>query len=340
MRQLELRGISKSFSASDPPAVTEVSFAVERGDIFALLGPSGCGKTTTLRIIAGFERADRGEVILDASSVNALPPERRRVGLVFQDYALFPNRTVLGNVTFALRRLPRRQRRGRAIGLLQIVGLEREQGRMPGELSGGQQQRVAIARALAAEPEVLLLDEPFSNLDAALRDATRREVRSLLKSTGITTVFVTHDQAEALSFADRVGVMNEGAIEQIGTPEGIYMRPASAFVASFLGRANLLRGLAKGEVAETPLGVLPITPATQGSVLVALRPEHMTLRREGAPNATVISREFRGHDITYEVRTASGDYLAHTEYVSEFAPGEAVQLSAREPAVVLERGED
>lgn len=335
MKHLDVHGITKQFSPHDPPALRAASFSVEQGEIFGLLGPSGCGKTTALRIIAGFEQPDEGEIELEGRKVNKVATENRRVGFVFQDYALFPHRTVLGNVAFALHRMRRSARQRMAEELLEMVGLLRERDKMPGELSGGQQQRVALARALAADPDIILMDEPFSNLDAALRDATRRDVRALLKRTGMTAVLVTHDQEEALSFCDTIGVMQNGSIEQIGTPEDIYMRPQTSFVAQFLGRANLLRAVADGSSAETDLGVISITPRAQGPTLVSLRPEHLTLSRNGAPNARIMSREFRGHDLTYRVRVGERDYLAHTEYTSDFQAGEDVTLLTREPAVVL-----
>ena len=335
MYHLEVQNISKRFVPGDHPALQDASFCVKRGEVFGLLGPSGCGKTTALRIIAGFERPDTGDIVLDRRVVNSVPPEKRKVGFVFQDYALFPNRSVAGNVAFALHSLPRSERRTRTEELLEMVGLLRERDRMPDELSGGQQQRVALARALAADPDIILMDEPFSNLDAALRDVTRRDVRSLLKRAGVSAVLVTHDQEEALSFCDTIGVMQKGAIEQIGTPEEIYMRPQTSFVAQFLGRANLLRGVGTGERADTELGSIPIVPHAEGPVLVSLRPEHLALSKNGSGNAVIVSREFRGHDLTYRVRVGDRDYLAHTDYVYDFSPGDTVTLTAREPGVVL-----
>ncbi|TVR02800.1 MAG: ABC transporter ATP-binding protein, partial [Spirochaetaceae bacterium] len=237
----------------------------------------------------------------------------------------------------------------RARGMLCMVGLTDVDDRMPDELSGGQQQRVALARALSAQPQLLLMDEPFSNLDASLRDATRREIRSLLKAQGLNAILVTHDQEEALSFCDRLAVMNEGRIEQVGTPEEVYHHPRTAFVAQFLGRANLLSGTALGEFAETELGTIPIRPATTGEVLLSLRPEHLQLAALPTPAAAmgaaplaeppnrgeVVAREFRGHDVTYRVQCNGRGYLAHTEYTHSFFPGQAVTLAPREPAVVL-----
>ncbi len=338
---VELQNITKRFTADRPPAVDRATFAVESGEIFGLLGPSGCGKTTTLRVMAGFEQPDEGDVLLDGRSILNLPPEKRRIGLVFQDYALLPNRTVRGNILFALHKLPRHQRRQRATELLNLVGLSSQADKTPDALSGGQQQRVALARALAADPEILLMDEPFSNLDAALRDSTRRDVRHLLRCADMTAMLVTHDQEEALSFCDRIAVMRDGRIEQIGKPEEIYMRPQTPFVAQFLGRANLLRGEAHGSFAETELGAIPIDREGEGTVLLSLRPEHLELERAGNaehgqhPPAVVESREFRGHDLTYRVQYNGRTYVAHTEYTRSFYAGERVHLVPREPAVVL-----
>ncbi len=343
MKHLEVTGLTKRFAPELPPAVESVGFSMEPGEILGLLGPSGCGKTTTLRMIAGFERPDAGDIRIDGRSVATLPPEKRRIGFVFQDYALFPDRSVLHNVVFALHRLNRSRRIPRAEELLEMVGLHREKTRMPHELSGGQQQRVALARALAADPALILLDEPFSNLDAALRESTRRDVRTLLKCAEMSAILVTHDQDEALSFCDTLGVMHAGSLEQLGTPESIYLTPETSFVAQFLGRANLLRGLAHGNTAKTPLGEIPIQPSANGMVLLSLRPEHLGIvpTVEDAittdpPPSRIVSREFRGHDLTYRVRHQNTDYLVHTEYTADFAPGTAVQLLPRRPAVVLQ----
>lgn len=339
MKHLEIQALTKHFVPSAPPAVDSVSFGLEQGEILGLLGPSGCGKTTTLRMIAGFERPDRGEILIDGHSVAALPPEKRRIGFVFQDYALFPNRTVLNNVVFALHRMDRSVRADRARELLAMVGLTREQNRMPHELSGGQQQRVALARTLAADPALILLDEPFSNLDAALRESTRRDVRNLLKCAEMSAILVTHDQEEALSFCDTVGVMHAGAIEQIGTPESIYLQPETSFVAQFLGRANLMRGHGRGGVADTDLGAVPIAPGAHGPVLVSLRPEHIELHAADGENrentGEILTREFRGHDLTYRVRFNRAEYIVHTDFTCDYAPGSPVHLVPRRPAVVL-----
>ena len=347
MHLLELHNLTKRFHPRQAPAVDDLSLRVEPGEIFGLLGPSGCGKTTTLRMIAGFATPDSGSVSLRGSDITGLPPEQRRIGLVFQDYALFPHLSARRNVAFALRNLPRGRRQQRALELLEMVGLADQAERMPDELSGGQQQRVALARALAADPALLLLDEPFSNLDAALRDTTRREIRTILKQANINAILVTHDQEEALSFCDRLAVMNEGRIEQVGCPERIYLHPQTAFVAQFLGRANLMSGTAHGHTADTPLGRIPIRPCSYGEVLLSLRPEHLTLGRpvEGCLDSedggqvcagVITSREFRGHDLTYRVEYNGTAYIAHTDYTHAYNPGETVQLIPREPAVVLQ----
>ena len=316
---VELDSVSKRFGAAGPIAVDDLSLTVLDDEILCLLGPSGCGKTTLLRLIAGFERPEAGTVTVAGAVVASqrvwVQPERRRIGFVFQDFALFPHLTVLDNVAFGLGRLSREARRRTAAEVLDLVGLTVFRSRFPHQLSGGQQQRVALARALATEPHLLLLDEPFSNLDAALRGATRDEVRTILKRTGTTAIMVTHDQQEALSFADRVAVMRDGKLEQVGDPVDVYLHPHTAFVAGFLGRTNLLRGTAQGMVATTALGQVPLATSATGRVVLSLRPEHLTFAsatdqaaQPDAPDAEsaagarvkVLRREFKGHDVTYE----------------------------------------
>jgi putative spermidine/putrescine transport system ATP-binding protein len=243
MARLVVENLRKSFGPVR--AVDGISFFVETGEIFVFLGPSGCGKTTVLRCIAGLDQPEAGDVLIDGRSVLLLPPEERDVGLVFQNYALFPHLTVVANIAYGLRhgrkRLPRREREKKVAELLALVGLSGLERRKPHELSEGQKQRVALARALAVEPKVLLLDEPLSALDAALRVELRRELRRILKGRGTTAVYVTHDQEEALALGDWVAVMREGKLEQVGRPENLYARPATPFVAQFLGRGNLWR---------------------------------------------------------------------------------------------------
>ncbi|HZS33453.1 MAG TPA: ABC transporter ATP-binding protein, partial [Methylomirabilota bacterium] len=240
MTELELRGIRKSFGRT--VAVAGIELAVDRAELVGVLGPSGCGKTTTLRIVAGFERPDQGDVVIQGRRVTALPPHRRDIGIVFQSYALFPHMTVFQNVAYGLRvrGLPKTGIADRVADALHLVHLRELADRYPRQLSGGQQQRVALARAVVIRPTVLLLDEPLSNLDARLRQEMRGELRRLQRRLEIATVFVTHDQEEALSMADRIVVMNAGRVEQIGTAEEIYTRPRTRFVAEFIGTCNFL----------------------------------------------------------------------------------------------------
>jgi iron(III) transport system ATP-binding protein len=340
MELLEVIDLTKWFPGTDHPAVDGVSFRVEPGEIFGLLGPSGCGKTTTLRMIAGFEKPDGGRVFLKEEEITYWVPEKRGTGFIFQDYALFPHLTVEKNIEFALKALPPAKRGSNTKELMELLELTGLYRRFPHELSGGQQQRVAIARALAAKPALLLMDEPFSNLDASLRDTTRREIRTILKKANINAILVTHDQEEALSFCDRLAVMNKGRVEQIGTPEEVYHLPQTPFTAQFLGRSNMLRGIAYGETADTDLGPIAITPPQEGEVLLSLRPEHLVLSQVSTSpqdqEGIVISKEFRGHDLTYRIRCKDRMYLAHTEYLQNFAVGQKVFIGVREPGVVLD----
>jgi iron(III) transport system ATP-binding protein len=255
---LELDGVTRRFGSET--VIHDLSLSVREGEILTLLGPSGCGKTTTLRLIAGLDRPDGGVVRLRGETVSGadrfVEPERRGVGVVFQEFALFPHLTARENVAFGLQDLPSDERDQRVEELLTLVGLESQGGSYPDELSGGQQQRVALARALAPEPELLLLDEPFSNLDVDLRVAMREEVRRIIKETGVTAVSVTHDQEEALSISDRVAVVHDGRIEQVGTPQEVFQHPASRFVAGFLGYASFLPGLVEGNVVHTGVGAV------------------------------------------------------------------------------------
>ena len=354
MSLLSVHCLSKRFGAG-LPVVNGLSFDVAEGERFALLGPSGCGKTTALRLAAGFERPDSGRVVLDGQRLvdedgTWTPPERRGIGFVFQDYALFPHLSVRDNVRFGLRGVARKDRKGRVDEVLKLVDLAPFADRMPHQLSGGQQQRVALARAIAPRPRLVLLDEPFSNLDALLRQEMREKVRDLLAEQGMTAVLVTHDQEEAFTFADRVAVMQGGRIEQVGTPEGLYHRPRTLFVAQFLGQTNLVLVGADGRRAESPFGPLTLHREAAGPVLVSLRPEHLGLLRGpeiqsayGASPGVVTARHFRGHDITYRVRLADGalgggiDCLVHTDNRDPVEVGAAVAVRALEPAVVLDR---
>jgi len=293
MAQLALQKIGKTFGRT--VAVEDVSLTVEQGEFVALLGPSGCGKTTTLRVVAGFERPDAGRVLIRGEDATGKPPHRRDIGVVFQHYALFPHMTVADNVAYGLRmrKVGREEIRQRVRAALQLVHLEGLDDRHPRQLSGGQQQRVAVARAIVIRPSVLLFDEPLSNLDARLRQEMRRELRQLQRSLKIATIFVTHDQEEALSMADRVVVMNAGRIEQIGSPEAIYRHPASAFVASFIGECNFLEGevqaLEAAEVLFRTRSGLHLRLAARPELRVgmqatlAIRPEDMRVLAPADP---------------------------------------------------------
>jgi iron(III) transport system ATP-binding protein len=292
-------------------AVDAVDLELPSGQFLALLGPSGCGKSTTLRLIAGFEVPDAGVVEIGGQVVaragRMVPPERRRVGMVFQEGALFPHMTVAANVAYGIARAPDRERRVEE--LLEVVGLRGLGARMPYELSGGQQQRVALARALAPRPTVVLLDEPFSNLDAGLRARLRGEVRTILRQAQATAIFVTHDQDEALSLADQVAVMWEGRIVQRAAPEALYSSPSTREVAAFLGEANFLSGDADGASVATELGVLIATTPAAGNVEALIRPEAVHLIPDDSSTVGVADMEYFGHDRMYSVVLASGSRL-------------------------------
>lgn len=300
--------LSKSFGQT--PAVQEMSLELEEGGFLALLGPSGCGKTTLLRLIAGFDMPDWGTVEVGGKIVTGpgvfVPPEKRRVGIVFQDYALFTHLDVTGNIAYGLSKGSNRKERVQE--MLSLVGLKGFEHRMPHELSGGEQQRVALARALAPEPEVLLLDEPFSNLDADLRTRIRAEVKGILACAGATVIFVTHDQEEAFFMGDRVGVMNTGQLEQIDTPEAIFHRPATPFVAQFVGIADFLAGEVQDKAIATELGRLPLGEELPGGtqMKVMVRPDFIDIRPAEDGAGIIVDRVFQGINYLYRVQLPSG----------------------------------
>ncbi len=342
MSLLSIKNLSKSFHRSGTPTVNDMGFNLKSGQIVALLGPSGCGKTTTLRLIAGFERPDAGSISLEDSVLYGagvdVPPERRGIGFVFQDYALFPHLTVLENVTFGLLNLKKPERLERAREVLGMVGLLVFQDRLPSQLSGGQQQRVALARALAPHPKLILLDEPFSSLDANLRASTRLEVRRILEAFGATALLVTHDQEEAMSFADRIIVMRDGSIEQDGTPESVYGQPRTAFVANFLGRTNLIPARASGSFAMGILGLVPLTHSASGPVMLSVRPESLKLGSEGLA-AKVTAREFKGHDLTYTLEAGNVQLVVQTDHTNSLQVGDGTFVKLEGPAVVVRGSE-
>jgi iron(III) transport system ATP-binding protein len=326
-------GVSKRFGSAQ--AVDRAELCVEAGELLAMLGPSGCGKTTLLRLIAGFEAPDAGEIRIGGVDVNGVAAERRRVGMVFQDYALFPHLTVRDNVGFGVQR---RERRTRVRDLLALVGLDGFERRYPHELSGGQQQRVALARALAPSPSIVLLDEPWSNIDPLLRASMRDELAAILRSIGVTVLLVTHDREEAFSLADRIAVMREGRIVQAASPEELYDAPADRWTAAFVGAGNFVRGRIDGDLVETLLGRFPVVGRNGSTdVDVLIRPELLELRPDPNGQAEVVGREFRGHDVFYRVRLADGTVVVSQRPSTELVPdGSRVLVSPhREPVRVF-----
>ena len=340
---IEFRAITKAWGPV--VAVDRVSFSIAAGTLVTLLGPSGCGKTTTLRMIAGLEMPTSGAILIDGVDVTRLPTWERDVGMVFQSYALFPHMSVVDNVAYGLRSQgrPVAQARARAREALAAVGLQDFDRRLPSELSGGQQQRVALARALVVEPAVLLFDEPLSNLDARLRRAMRGEIRALQQRLGITAVYVTHDQDEAMAVSDRIVVMDHARIAEDGTPRELYERPRTEFVARFMGEANLVAGelrvgpdgsrvrLDAVEVAVDAAGASP------GPVRCAMRPESLTIARDGEGIAgTVSSAAYVGAAMEYRVDTALGRlFVASPATADPIAPGTDVRLRIAAPPIVL-----
>ncbi len=326
----------------DNHVLKDINLEIQPGEFFAFLGPSGCGKTTLLRLIAGFNTAREGKVVIGGQDVLDMPPWKRDVGMVFQSYALWPHMTVARNVAFGLeeRRLPRAEIEKRVAAALNMVGLSHLAERRPAQLSGGQQQRVALARTIAIEPRVLLLDEPLSNLDAKMRVEVRRELRELQQRLKLTTIFVTHDQEEANTVCDRIAVFNEGRIQQVGTPMGLYEKPANLFVANFLGTANILDGRVHGSGASRTFevagaGSIPIPAGTEvpdGAKLV-FRPQYATIGevQEGAValNGRIAHREFLGATVRYGVEVGTATVLIDVPFHSGDAllePGAATTL--------------
>ncbi len=336
---LRLMRLCRSFGPTR--ALDELSIDIAAGEFVAFLGPSGCGKTTALRIIAGLDDADSGQVLVDGKDIRRLPTSRRDMGMVFQAYSLFPNMTARDNVGFGLlmRKVHKRVRRQRADELLHVVGLASLADRYPFQLSGGQQQRVALARALAIQPRVLLLDEPLSALDAKVRGELRDEIRRVHLEIGTTTVFVTHDQEEAFTLADRVAVINFGRLQQIGTPTEIYERPRTDFVAEFVGLTNRLPGTAQhGQVSVLGTQVpLLEGSAETGAVTVLVRPESMQVMPSADGNGRIVAVSFRGSICMLRVRLFT-DALVHVQMPSveaaQFTQGTSVQVTMR-PVPVL-----
>jgi putative spermidine/putrescine transport system ATP-binding protein len=340
-----LQNLSRSFGATK--ALDGLSIEMAPGELVALLGPSGCGKTTALRIVAGFETADTGSVLVDGKDISHVPANRRDMGMVFQSYSLFPNMSALDNVGFGLRmrKMGSAARRSKAGDLLDMVGLSPQAKQFPHQLSGGQQQRVALARALAIEPRVLLLDEPLSALDAKVRLQLREQIRTLQQQLGTTTLFVTHDQEEALSMADRVGVMRQGRLEQIAAPDELYERPATSFVAEFVGVMNRIPGELQSDRLVAVLGALvPVTDGSDqapGDVDVLVRPEGLRMELIQNGNGIVAHRTFLG-SVTRVSVLLSGDVSVQIDKPSSEAaalpPGTSVMVTLPpEPVLVAPR---
>jgi iron(III) transport system ATP-binding protein len=345
---VDIEGVNLSYGTNH--VLKDVNLAIEPGEFFAFLGPSGCGKTTLLRLIAGFNHADTGEVRIGGKPITDLPPWKRNVGMVFQSYALWPHMTVRRNVAFGLeeRGVKRAEVERRVEAALGLVGLSHLAERRPSQLSGGQQQRVAVARTVAVEPKVLLLDEPLSNLDAKMRVQVRRELRDLQQRLGLTTIFVTHDQEEANTICDRIAVMNDGIVQQVGTPMDLYERPANLFVAGFLGTANILSGKLAGSGSgrffevdggtRVPVAADAVVP--EGATLV-FRPQHASLGDAGptgdgmlALPCTVANREFLGASVRYGVRIGTTEVAVDVPFqsgsgLSEVGSQATLRLSPR-----------
>ncbi|BCJ48629.1 ABC transporter ATP-binding protein [Actinoplanes sp. NBRC 14428] len=344
--ELRLDRVSRSFAGRD--ALAELTLTIRKGEFIALLGPSGCGKSTALNCLAGLLPLSRGSIWRDDVRLDTVPPERRGFGMVFQNYALFPHLSVRRNIAFGLqmRRVARAEARRRVDAAIRLVHLEEHAGKLPGQLSGGQQQRVAIARAVVLEPSLVLMDEPLSNLDAKLRLEMRTEIRRLHQTLGLTTVYVTHDQEEALSLADRLVVLRDGEVQQVGTPEEVHTAPVNRHVAAFMGYRNLLPLRAAGgagagirvegdgiSLVGTPVGT--VAPGT--GVLAAARPEDLRIAADGVP-AVVEVVEYQGREVAVEARTDAGTPL-FLRSAERPAPGDRIHVTAAPDRLLVFPGE-
>ena len=322
---VNFNNISKNFG--DFKAVSNATFSVNKGELFTLLGPSGCGKTTLLRMVAGFNPIDNGTISFDERIVNDIPAHKRNIGMVFQNYAIFPHMSVFNNVAYGLkaRGVKKEELEDRVIEALKMVRMENLKDRSPNQLSGGQQQRIALARAIVIKPDVLLMDEPLSNLDAKLRIEMRTTIKKLQQNLGITTIYVTHDQEEALAISDRIGVMNHGIIQQIDDPETLYKKPANTFVANFIGTSNFIEGEILSKDGQKTLQliktVLPIQSRTQyeGKVNVSLRPEQIYLQKpvENTLKGVIQLVTFLGDFTSYEIMLENGQIIQANEYTKD-----------------------
>lgn len=345
MAGLKIHGLAKSYR--DVRVLENIDLDIASGEFFTLLGPSGCGKTTLLRTIAGFQHQDRGEIIVNGERIDHKPAHKRDIGMVFQDYAVFPHLTVAENVAFGLkaRSLPKAEIEARVAESLAMVRLDGYQNRLPAEMSGGQQQRIGLARAMAIRPTLLLMDEPLSNLDAKLRIELREDIRDIQRRLGITTIYVTHDQEEALAVSDRICVMNKGNVEQIGTPFEIYRKPQRRFAASFVGTMNFLPGRIQGGRLTVGNDSVPFSHgAGTGAVEVAIRPENVMLSGAGSDGEVIALKgevrkvTFLGREAHYTLRTEVGEIVAQVadpdhDFIT--MEGKPVEVRLPLPKIVL-----
>lgn len=338
MSILEIQNLSKKYAGNTSFAVDSVSLKIEQGEIIALLGESGSGKTTLLRLLAGFEQAHTGKLYVNGLAILDLPPEKRNIGMVFQDYALFPHMTVSKNVAYGISTAKTKYKTVKEV--LELVGLEDFGSRFPHQLSGGQQQRVALARALATKPDVLLLDEPFSNLDEALKEQVRSDLKTILNKSGITAIFVTHDTRDALAVADRIAILKEGKLQQFSTPQELYEKPVNQYIAQYFGKINWLDASIQEGRIQTALGTFPIEEQLvqlKENYQLGIRPEYISLSDGGAHDLTAIVTysKYFGHYQETGLKVGQTELHAHLDFNTPLSIGEAVNIQADSSKFIL-----
>lgn len=343
MTIIELSNVWKTYVGCDTPVVRNVSLTLSQGEFLVLLAPSGSGKTTLLRLIAGFESPDRGRVFIGGRDMGGLPPEKRGVGMVFQDYALFPHLTVEKNIAFGLDRHPPSHRTRKVADVAALCGISALLRRYPHTLSGGQQQRVALARALAPDPIIILLDEPFSHLDRNMRAQMRGEVTTILRQQGSSAIWVTHDHEEAFAIADKIAVLHQGVLEQCDVPDLLYHMPSTPFVAQFVGPADFVPGRVRGEHVETEIGLFPnhkeLSAGTE--VRIMIRPDDVDITPAADGPAKILSRQFKGSENLYEVRLPSGCVIHSSQHsLTVYPVGARVNLKLNVTHTVIFSGAD